>query len=127
MPKTSNSRSVYVNLKVIREAKGYNQAELGRLLGVSRQQMSAVENGYIPNTSFALNLAVALNVPVDMLFMADIEKLPPNSLLKPFYEKYSAIAYIHTETGRKVSYQEMVQLVKENPYEVLKYKPIYLK
>ena len=52
-----------------REALGWTQADLAARIGVSRKTVNTVENGvFVPSTVIALNLAQALNVPVEKLF-----------------------------------------------------------
>lgn len=52
-----------------REALGWTQADLAARIGVSRKTVNTVENGiFVPSTVIALNLAEALNVPVEKLF-----------------------------------------------------------
>ena len=52
-----------------REALGWTQADLAAKIGVSRKTVNTVENGvFVPSTVIALNLAAALNVPVETLF-----------------------------------------------------------
>lgn len=52
-----------------REARGWTQADLAARIGVSRKTVNTVENGvFVPSTVIALNLAEALNVPVETLF-----------------------------------------------------------
>jgi putative transcriptional regulator len=52
-----------------REERGWTQAVLAARIGVSRKTVNTVENGvFVPSTVIALNLAAALNVPVETLF-----------------------------------------------------------
>ena len=52
-----------------REAQGLTQAELARLVGVSRKTINTVENAvFVPSTVIALKLARALGQPVERLF-----------------------------------------------------------
>jgi putative transcriptional regulator len=52
-----------------REGRGWTQADLAARIGVSRKTVNTVENGvFVPSTVIALNLAAALNVPVETLF-----------------------------------------------------------
>jgi putative transcriptional regulator len=52
-----------------REERGWTQADLAARIGVSRKTVNTVENGvFVPSTVIALNLAAALNVPVETLF-----------------------------------------------------------
>ncbi len=60
---------IRVRLAEVRAARGLSAAALGRLAGVSRQTVYAIENGsFIPNTAVALRMAAALDVPVEQLF-----------------------------------------------------------
>lgn len=53
-----------------REARGWSQGELARLLGVSRQTVNAVETDkYDPSLPLALRMAKLFAVPVDQLFI----------------------------------------------------------
>lgn len=62
-PKLSN------NLKKLRIEIGYTQAELAKLVMVSRKTINTVENGiFVPSTILALKLAQALDVNVETLF-----------------------------------------------------------
>lgn len=56
-------------LKEQRAIMNINQAELGRLAGVSRQTISLIERGdYSPSITLALKLAKIFNIMVDELF-----------------------------------------------------------
>ncbi len=57
-------------LKLLRTEAGLTQAELSELVGVSRKTINTIENSiFIPLTVLALKLSVALNVPVEDVFM----------------------------------------------------------
>jgi putative transcriptional regulator len=57
-------------LKKVREAKGWSQGELARLLGVSRQTINAVETDkYDPSLPLALRMAKLFGVGVPELFI----------------------------------------------------------
>lgn len=63
MPELTN------NLRAAREAKGWTQAELAAMIGVSRKTINTVENGvFVPSTVVALKLAAALKMRVEQLF-----------------------------------------------------------
>jgi putative transcriptional regulator len=63
MPELAN------RVRAAREARGWTQAQLAELIGVSRKTVNTVENGvFIPSTVIALKMARALGVPVDHLF-----------------------------------------------------------
>jgi len=61
-------------LKEHRARLGFNQAELGKLVGVSRQTISLIERGdYSPSVTLALKLAGILTVPVEEIFIYNEE------------------------------------------------------
>lgn len=61
-----------VKLKEAREAKGMTQVELAESSGISRQTISAMENGVVRNTKSGTLVALskALGVTVDDLFFS---------------------------------------------------------
>ncbi len=61
-------------LKEHRARLGVNQAELGKLAGVSRQTISLIERGdYSPSVTLALKLAQILSVTVEEIFIFEEE------------------------------------------------------
>lgn len=57
------------NLKQIRSERGYSQAALAGLVGVSRNTISSIETGvFNPTAKLALILCIALNVRFEDLF-----------------------------------------------------------
>ncbi len=61
--------AVESHLRQVRERRGLAQVELARLVGLSRQALSAIESGrYVPNTAVALRLARILGCAVEDLF-----------------------------------------------------------
>ncbi|MBQ2070608.1 MAG: helix-turn-helix transcriptional regulator [Bacilli bacterium] len=57
------------NVAAIRKEKGLSQAELAKLVGVSRNTISSVETGqYEPTAKLALLLCVALDKKFEELF-----------------------------------------------------------
>jgi putative transcriptional regulator len=57
------------NLKVQRAIKDLTQAELAKLIGVSRQTINAMEKGkYVPSTVLALKLSALFEKPVNEIF-----------------------------------------------------------
>ena len=57
------------NLADFRKKAGYNQAELGGLVGVSRQTISLIERGdYNPSVTVALTIAKVLDVDINEIF-----------------------------------------------------------
>ena len=66
----STKTRVQNRLAEIRKSRGVGASELARRVRVSRQTIYAIELGtYVPNTEVALNLARALEVTVDALFL----------------------------------------------------------
>ena len=58
-----------IKVAEIRKQKGLSQADLARLVGVSRNTISSIETGqYEPTAKLALLLAVALEVTFEELF-----------------------------------------------------------
>ena len=59
-------------LRVLRAEAGLSQAELAKLLGVSRQTINAVETDkYDPSLPLALRVAKIFGVNVDAVFLDD--------------------------------------------------------
>ncbi|WP_311537453.1 helix-turn-helix transcriptional regulator [uncultured Anaerococcus sp.] len=57
------------NLADFRKNAGLNQAELGGLVGVSRQTISLIERGdYNPSVTVALTIAQVLDVDINEIF-----------------------------------------------------------
>ena len=57
------------NLADFRKKAGYNQAEFGKLVGVSRQTISLIERGdYNPSVTVALTIARVLGVDINEIF-----------------------------------------------------------
>ncbi|CUW09432.1 helix-turn-helix transcriptional regulator [Leuconostoc inhae] len=57
------------NLKVARVEQEFNQSELAKLVGVSRQTISNIETyEYIPTAKLALLICIALNKKFEDLF-----------------------------------------------------------
>ena len=62
------------NIKVERAVKGFTQAKLAELIGVSRQTINAMElNKYVPSTVLALKLSKIFEKPVNELFHLEDE------------------------------------------------------
>lgn len=60
---------LFNRLKDLRTEKGYNQQEMGSLVGVSRQTISLIERGdYNPSIIVCLKLAQVLGVKVEDIF-----------------------------------------------------------
>ncbi len=57
------------NIKVQRAIKNITQAELAKLIGVSRQTINAIEKGkYVPSTVLALKLSRLFDKSVNEIF-----------------------------------------------------------
>ena len=57
------------NLADFRKKSGFNQAELGKLVGVSRQTISLIERGdYNPSVTVALTISKVLGVDINEIF-----------------------------------------------------------
>lgn len=57
------------NLADFRKSAGLNQADLGKLVGVSRQTISLIERGdYNPSVTVALTIAKVLGVDINEIF-----------------------------------------------------------
>ncbi len=68
---------LYNRLKEHRARVGLNQAQLGQLVGASRQTISLIERGdYSPSVTLALRLAAVLGVRVEDLFTYQEEERP---------------------------------------------------
>lgn len=62
-------------LKEYRVRLGVNQAEMGQLVGASRQTISLIERGdYSPSVTLALKLARACGVRVEDIFSYEEEE-----------------------------------------------------
>lgn len=56
-------------LKEVRKEKGYSQADLAKLVGVSRNTISSIETGqFTPSAKLALILSIALDKKFEELF-----------------------------------------------------------
>lgn len=61
------------HLKEIRNQKGYSQAALAQMVGVSRNTISSIETGqFNPTAKLALILCIALDCKFEDLFYFDI-------------------------------------------------------
>lgn len=57
------------HLKELRAAKNWNQQELGKRVGASRQTISLIERGdYSPSVTLALKIAKVFEVTVEDVF-----------------------------------------------------------
>ncbi len=56
-------------LRVLRAARDFSQAELAEKLGVSRQTVNAIETGrYDPSLSLAFKIAALFGRPIEAIF-----------------------------------------------------------
>ncbi len=56
-------------IREIRLERGLTQADLGRIVGVSRQSIISIERGrYVPSLELALRIAAHFGRPVERLF-----------------------------------------------------------
>ena len=61
-------------IEEIRKARGMNQEELAKALGVSRQTISQIERGdYSPSVTLALKIAKICEVSVEDIFIYEEE------------------------------------------------------
>lgn len=60
------------NIKVERAMSNMTQAELAKIIGVSRQTINAMElNKYVPSTVLALKISQTFRKPVNDIFYLD--------------------------------------------------------
>jgi putative transcriptional regulator len=58
-----------------RTQRGFSQAELAALLGVSRQTVISIENGrYLPSLPLAFRIARVFDLPLDTVFSLEDEE-----------------------------------------------------
>jgi len=79
-PRAEDVRAVKVvarNLRLLREIRGLSQAELARKVGISPSYLCGMERGRL-NVSIRVleRLAIALEVPIKLLFEEDLLSLP---------------------------------------------------
>lgn len=61
-------------IEEIRTAKGIKQEELGKILGVSRQTISSLENGrYNPSIMLAYKIAKLFDMTIEEVFIFEEE------------------------------------------------------
>lgn len=61
-------------IEALRNQRGMRQEELGKLLGVSRQTISSLENGrYNPSILLAYKIAKLFNLSIEEVFMFEEE------------------------------------------------------
>ncbi len=62
-------------IEEIRNAKGIKQEELSKMLGVSRQTISSLENGrYNPSIILAFKIAKLFDMAIEEIFIYEEEK-----------------------------------------------------
>lgn len=61
-------------VKELRARYNFNQSELGKLVGVTRQTIGMIEKGdYAPSVTLALKISKAFQVPLEEVFWLDEE------------------------------------------------------
>jgi len=66
-----------INIRVARKAKGYSQEELAPKIGVSRSQLTNIENGTTGTTiDKIIKLSELLEIDVKDLLNLDIQRCP---------------------------------------------------
>ncbi|MCT4661981.1 MAG: helix-turn-helix transcriptional regulator [Tissierellales bacterium] len=62
------------NLEQIRKSKNLSQDQLSKLLKVSRQTISSIENGrYNPSILLAFKLSIFFHLPIEEIFIYEEE------------------------------------------------------
>jgi putative transcriptional regulator len=57
-------------LRALRTARGWTQEQLGRVLGVSRQAINALETDkHDPSLDLAYRIAAAFELPIEQIFI----------------------------------------------------------
>jgi uncharacterized protein len=113
------------HLRPIRERKRISQAELARMVGVSRQALSAIEiNKQEPSLNLALKIAQALNAPLQKIFypeefemlatkkastLTDLERLN-------LVNQYQMLQAVHKDDDYLVKYYRRLQEIFERGY-----------
>lgn len=107
-----------VQLKTLREERGWSQEELARRSGVSRVTLSRIENdpGYSPRTSTFEKLAAAFDIPYDQ-FMAEMR--PESGLDRLVHDVRQAEKSI-VEAGMKAQHEEIDRLLRETDNPILR-------
>ena len=63
-------------LKELRAREGYNQTQLAKQAGISRQTVSLIErNDFTPSILTAIKIALIFNEPVESIFIIEEEDL----------------------------------------------------
>lgn len=63
-------------LKELRARDGYNQTQLAKKAGISRQTVSLIErNDFTPSILTAIKIARIFNEPVESIFIIEVEDL----------------------------------------------------
>ena len=69
MSPAGNADNLHNRVRELRSERGLTQANLGQMVGLTRQSIIAIEKGrFTPSVHTALMLAAALNTTVDDLF-----------------------------------------------------------
>lgn len=94
------------SVRALRQDAGWSQTRLGELVGLTRQSLSAIENGdAVPSTEVALRLARVFGVPVESLFRLEdarrpIELVDHSGIGEPLPRRVR----VATLGGRRVAY-----------------------
>lgn len=61
-----------INIAILRKLQGYTQQDLADKIGVTRQQISAIEKGKsLPSVSVAKSIATILGIKWELFFDSD--------------------------------------------------------
>lgn len=91
-------------VKLLREQKDMNQADLAPLIGSSRSAISTYENGLTPPVNVVIGCAKYFNVSTDYLLGLSDEKRPMASdELSKKFDRLSTFAGRHTVTQSDIS------------------------
>jgi len=80
------------NVRYLRKKNGLTQTELGKKVGVTKQQIGHVERGNFPSMKVLFNLIYVFNIPRDNVydfFFEDLSKLDYYKLIQPRDENVS--------------------------------------
>jgi putative molybdopterin biosynthesis protein len=93
------------DLLAFRQARGYSQARLASLAGISRQAYAAIEAGTaVPSTDVALRLASALGQKVEGIFRVPASYAPPTWAFRSGWLGASDRVRLARVAGRVIAY-----------------------